>query len=78
MTSINNLIQFYAKDDFKNYKLFKVNYQKIIYDDKFIQWFIGFYEHNYHNQNYFTPNLQKSKKNLINVWNNNYKLFKKY
>ena len=62
MTSINRLLEFYTENDFKYYKLFKENYRKMIYDDEFIQWFIGFYEHNYQNRSYFTPNLQKKKK----------------
>jgi len=65
MTCINKLFEFYTENDFKYYKLFKENYRKMIYDDEFIQWFIGFYEHNYQNRRYFTPNLQKLKKKLI-------------
>ena len=65
MTCINKLFEFYTENDFKYYKSFKENYRKMIYDDEFIQWFIGFYEHNYQNRSYFTPNLQKLKKNLI-------------
>jgi len=65
MTCINKLFEFYTENDFKYYKSFKENYRKMIYDDEFIQWFIGFYEHNYKNRSYFTPNLQKFKKILI-------------
>ena len=48
MSSLNRIIYFYSKNDFENYKSFKKNYKKkIIYDEQFIQWFIGFYEHTY-------------------------------
>ena len=55
MSSLNRIIHFYSKNDFENYKSFKKYYKKkMIYDEQFIQWFIGFYEHT-HRMEIYTP-----------------------
>jgi len=65
MSSLNRLTNFYSKNDFENYKLFKKNYnKKLIYDEQFIKWFIEFYEHTYRIEGYI-PIYAMPKKFLI-------------